>query len=434
VWRADPGLPPRRASEFGRNHAAELLLPLGNKEMNMAGVDTTISVAPVMDLDPFSEDYILHPYPYHAQLRDAGQLVFLEKWNVFATGRYAEVRAVLEDPATFCSGGGVGLANFHKEKPWRPPSMLLETDPPEHTRNRAVISRALSPAALRALRSRFDAEAVALVGRLLQQDSFDAVKDLGEAFPLKVFADAIGIRPEGRQNLIPYGDMVFNAMGPRNALYAKAMENGEDVANWVWDACQRRNLSPDGLGIRIFDAVDDGILTDEEGAKVVRSFLSAGIDTTANALATAVYCFATHPDQWQALRANPDLARPAFEELLRFESPFQTFFRTTTREVELAGVTIPAEEKIMMSLGSANRDPRQWSDPDRFDITRSTIGHVGFGMGIHGCVGQMIARLEVEVILRALAAQVSSIEIVGEPRQRLHNTLRGFEYLQVRLR
>ncbi len=400
----------------------------------MAGVDATVSGAPVLDLDPFSDDYILNPYPYHAQLRDAGQVVRLPKWNVFAVGRYADVRAILEDPATYCSGGGVGLTNFHKEKPWRPPSMLLETDPPEHTRNRAVISRALSPAALRALRTGFEAEAVKLVERLLQRDSFDAVKDLGEAFPLKVFADAIGIREDGRQNLIPYGDMVFNAMGPRNKLYAKAMENGDSVANWVWDACQRRNLSPDGLGIRIFDAVDDGILTDEEGARVVRSFLSAGIDTTANALAVALYCFATHPDQWQALLAKPDLSRAAFEELLRFESPFQTFFRTTTREVEFAGETIPADEKIMVSLGSANRDPRQWTEPDRFNITRSTTGHVGFGMGIHGCVGQMIARLEVEVILRALAARVSSIEILGEPRRRLHNTLRGFEYLEVRLR
>lgn len=400
----------------------------------MAGVDAAVSGAPVLDLDPFSDDYILNPYPYHAQLRDAGPIVHLEKWNVFAVGRYADVRAVLEDPATYCSGGGVGLTNFHKEKPWRPPSMLLETDPPEHTRNRAVISRALSPAALRSLRVQFETEADKLVARLLQRDSFDAVKDLGEAFPLKVFADAIGIREEGRQNLIPYGDMVFNAMGPRNKLYEKAMEHSDDVGNWVWDACQRRNLSPDGLGIRIFDAVDDGIVTDEEGARIVRSFLSAGIDTTANALGIALHSFGTHPDQWQALRAKPDLARAAFEELLRFESPFQTFFRTTTREVEFAGQVIGADEKIMMSLGSANRDPRQWSEPDRFNITRSTTGHVGFGMGIHGCVGQMIARLEVEVILRALAAQVSSIEIIGEPRRRMHNTLRGFEYLEVRLR
>ena len=399
----------------------------------MADVDT-VHTAPVSDIDPFSDDYVLNPYPYHEQLREAGPVVYLKKWDVFAVGRYAEVKAILEDPATFCSSGGVGLANFHKEKPWRPPSMLLETDPPEHTRNRAVISRALSPAALRSLRAGFEEEAVKLVGRLLERDSFDAVTDLAEAYPLKVFGDAVGIREDGRYNLFPYGGMVFNAMGPKNKLYDQAMENGDVVANWVWDACQRRNLSPDGLGIRIFDAVDEGILTDEEGARVVRSFLSAGVDTTANALAIAVYCFASNPDQWAKLRAKPDLARASFEELLRFESPFQTFFRTTTRETEIAGVPIPKEQKVMLSVGSANRDPRHWTDPNRFDISRNTTGHVGFGMGIHGCVGQMIARLELDVMLRELAKRVSAIEFTGEPRRRPHNTLRGFQTMPVRLR
>ncbi|MDB5796927.1 MAG: cytochrome [Paucimonas sp.] len=400
----------------------------------MAEADAATSAAPVSGLDPFSDEYILDSYPQHAQLRDAGPVVLLEKYQVYATGRYAQVRAVLEDAATYCSGAGVGIDNYHKVPPWRPPSMVLETDPPEHTRNRAVISRTLSPAALRALRAGFEEEAAMMVDSLLARDSFDAVKDMGEAFPLKVFANAIGIPKEGRHHLVAYGNMVFNGMGPHNKLYDQAMANPDEVSGWVWEACQRRNLTPDGLGIRIFDAVDSGILTDEEGARLVRSFLSAGTDTTAAAIVNALYCFATNPGQWQALRERPDLARAAFEEILRFESPFQTFFRTTTRDAELAGVRIPAGEKVMLSLGAANRDPRQWSDPDRFDITRTTTGHVGFGGGIHGCVGQMMARLELEVILRAMAARVSTIEITGEPRRMLHNTLRGMEYLPVRLR
>ena len=399
----------------------------------MADVDTATRTAPVSDIDPFSDDYVLNPYPYHEKLRELGPVVYLEKWDVFACGRYAEVKSILEDPATFCSGGGVGLTNFHKEKPWRPPSMLLETDPPEHTRNRAVISRALSPAALRALRPAFEVEAKALVGRLLERDSFNAVQDLAEAYPLKVFGDAVGIREDGRRNLFPYGNMVFNAMGPKNKMYESAMHGVEEVSAWVWDACQRKNLWSTGLGIRIFDSVDEGILTDEEAARVVRSFLSAGVDTTANALAIAMYCFATFPDQWEVMRAKPDLSRAAFEELLRFESPFQTFFRTTTRETDIAGVPIPKEQKVMLSVGSANRDPRQWPEPDRFNITRTTTGHVGFGAGIHGCVGQMIARLELDVMLRELATRVSKIELVGEPVRRMSNTLRGFENLPVRL-
>jgi cytochrome P450 len=212
------------------------------------------------------------------------------------------------------------------------------------------------------------------------------------------------------------------------------MANAETVNEWVWNACQRKTLTPDGLGVQIFAAVDAGTLTDNEAATLVRSFLSAGVDTTANAIGNALYCFAKNPDQWQLLRQDPSLVRPAFEEVMRYESPFQTFFRTTTRDTMIGDVQIGADEKVMISLGAANRDPAQWSEPDRFDISRSTIGHVGFGGGIHGCVGQMTARLEVEMVLRALVAKVTSIEIIDEPRRHLHNTLRGFTTLPVRVR
>jgi cytochrome P450 len=160
--------------------------------------------------------------------------------------------------------------------------------------------------------------------------------------------------------------------------------------------------------------------------------LSAGIDTSASAIANALFCFANYPEQWQKVRKDPSLVKPAFEEVMRFESPFQTFFRTAACDTELAGVRIAKDSKIMVSLGAANRDPEKWTDPDNFEISRNTRGHVGFGAGIHGCVGQMVARLEVETLLTALARKVDRIEIVGEPVRQLHNTLRGFERLPMR--
>ena len=143
----------------------------------------------------------------------------------------------------------------------------------------------------------------------------------------------------------------------------------------------------------------------------MRSVLTAGVDTTVSALGAAIYCLARFSEQFQRLRADPGLARAAFEEAVRFESPVQTFFRTTMREVEIGGVRIDAGEKILMFLGAANRDPRRWSRPDDYDITRQNAGHVGFGTGIHGCVGQVLARLEGEVVLAALARKAVSIEI-----------------------
>jgi 4-methoxybenzoate monooxygenase (O-demethylating) len=164
----------------------------------------------------------------------------------------------------------------------------------------------------------------------------------------------------------------------------------------------------------------------------VRSFLTAGVDTTINALGNAIFLFASYPEQWQKLRIDPSRARIAFEEVMRFESPFQAFFRTTTVAAEIGGVSIPAEQKVYVAVGAANRDPRRWEDPNRFDISRGSTGHVGFGSGIHACVGQMIARLEIDAMLQAIIERVDSIVLAGMPTRLIHNTLRAFTTLPVR--
>jgi hypothetical protein len=174
-------------------------------------------------------------------------------------------------------------------------------------------------------------------------------------------------------------------------------------------------------------------LTEEEAGMLVRSFLSAGIDTTVYGLGNALYCMARYPEQWSALRERPNLIRGAFEEVLRFEAPVQSFFRTTTREVEVGGVRLGDGEKVLLLFAAANRDPRRWEKPDTFDVTRRAAGHMTFGTGIHGCVGQAIARLETEAILTALARRVASLELNGEPKRRLNNTLRGFDTLPLHI-
>ena len=193
---------------------------------------------------------------------------------------------------------------------------------------------------------------------------------------------------------MPYGTMVFNSFGPRNDLFEKAMANAGPVRDWIMSKCSRAALAPDRLGIQIFHAVDAGELTEAEAGMLVRSFLSAGIDTTVYGLGNALYCFASYPEQWQILRENPNLIRGSFEEVLRFEAPVQTFFRTTTKAVDVGGVAIGEGEKVLLFLAAANRDPRRWDNPDTFDVRRRAAGHMTFGTGIHGCVGQAVARLE----------------------------------------
>ena len=385
------------------------------------------------DIDPFAREFLSDPYPFHEQLREAGPVVRLAKYGVWAVARYEQVHAVLNNWQTFGSGGGVGISNFHKEANWRPPSLLLETDPPAHTRARAVMNRVLSPSNLRKLRDEFYRDAVHLLDRALEQETFDAVAELAQLYPLKVFPDAVGLADDRRQMLLAYGDMVFNTMGPRNEFYRAAMSRADEVLPWVTQRCQRSALRPGSLGAEVYKAADAGEVTEAEAALLVRSFLSAGVDTTIYALGNAILCFAESPTQWQTLRQDPSKVRSAFEEVMRFESSFQAYFRTTVSATEITGVPIDKDEKIYVSVGAANRDPRRWADPSRFDIARRTAGHVGFGAGIHGCVGQMIARLEVEMMLTAMLQRVASIELTGKPDRMLHNTLRAVTKLPVRM-
>src|SRR6185437_8055468 len=290
---------------------------------------------PHLDIDPFAIDFFEDPYPSQERLREAAPVVFLDKWDVYGVARYAEVHAVLNDPLTFCSSRGVGLSDFKAEKPWRPPSLILEADPPAHTRTRAVLSKVLSPAVMKQLRERFAVAAEAKVDELLQQKNIDAIADLAEAYPLSVFPDAMGLKQDGREHLLPYAGVVFNAFGPPNALRQTAIERSAPHQVYVAEQCQRDNLAPGGFGACIHAFSDSGEITPQEAPLLVRSLLSAGLDTTVNGIGAAMYCLARFPQEMARLRREPSLARNAFEEAVRFESPVQTFFRTTTREVDV---------------------------------------------------------------------------------------------------
>jgi 4-methoxybenzoate monooxygenase (O-demethylating) len=380
--------------------------------------------APVCALDPFADGFLRDPFSFHNELREAGPVVWLGHYGIWGMARHAEVHEALRDFQTYSSAAGVGLSDFRKEKPWRPPSLLLEADPPEHARARRAVARALSPRTIAAHRDDFAREADCLVTELLARGTVDGVTDIAEAYPLRVFPRAVGITEDCGDQLLAYGNMAFNAFGPHNRLLADSMAEVQGVAAWIAAHCTRDALTPGGLGDRIYASAGDGTVTEDEAALLVRSLLTAGVDTTVIGLGCALDCLARDPAQWRLLRENPSLAGSAFEETLRYASPVQTFFRTTTREVE----------KVLLFLAAANRDPRRWPDPERFDITRRAAGHVGLGYGIHACVGAAFARLEGEVLLTALASRVASLAPAGEPRRRLNNTLSGFASLPLTLR
>jgi cytochrome P450 len=388
---------------------------------------------PATELDPFGREALENPSSLHTVLRDAGPVVHLSRYDVYALARYDDVRAALVNWQDFESGAGVGMSNFRHEKPWRPPSLLLEADPPGHDAPRRVLTSVLGPRELRVLRERWFAAAEELVDRVLAEPEVDAMSALAEAFPLKVFPDAVGLGPHGRENLLPYGNFAFNSFGPPNELATADAPRMPKWSAWVDAQCDRDKLTEDGFGARIWAAADRGEITPEQAPLVVRSLLTAGVDTTVQGIAAALYAFATNPDQWRRLREEPQLARVAFDEAVRWQSPVQTFFRTTTTETTIAGTSIPEGKKILTFLGSANRDPRRWDRPDEFDLSRDPSGHVGFGFGLHQCVGQHVARLEADALLTALAKRVGRLELIGTPVRSPNNTLRSWRSLPMRL-
>lgn len=390
---------------------------------------------PVLDIDPFSAEARNDPDGLDRAIREAGPVVWIPKYGFWATGRDALVREVFTDWERFSSAFGTGLTNVVREEPWRKPSVILEADPPVHTPNRQVLSKVLSPRALRKLAAGFETEAERMVDALVERRSFDIAEDLAFAFPFKVLPDAAGLKPEGRSHLMPYSTLNFNAMGPKNELYQEARrvveENG--TFDYVAEQMREENILPDSFGAEIYAAAHAGEISHEDAGMLVRAFISAGIDTTVFGIGMTLHALIERPEQWDMLREDPSLARPAFEEGLRHRAPSPVIGRTTREATELAGVRMGPEEKVLMWLSAANRDPGKWSDPDSYDITRRPVGHLAFGTGIHGCVGQMVARLEAESVLKALARKVRRIHLAGTPERIQINWLRGYHSIPVEI-
>ena len=362
-------------------------------------------------------------------VRELAPVVKLARENITMIARYEHVSAGLRDWKTFSS----------TSRPWHDPNsvrpeLLLTDDPPKHTGVRAVVANALSPKALSKMAEAFSADAETLITGLKARSgaTVDAVAEITRPFVYKVLPDLLGIPVPGREHMYAFGNMVWATMGPMNDLFHAAMVDTGPVIEWATNCCSRENLESDGLGMQMFLAADRGEITHDEAKLLVGILLSAAADTTIITLANAIRAFAIFPDQYQLVRANPSLARAAFEESLRWDSPSRMAGRIAMRDVEIEGVTIPHGERCGLMFAAANRDPRKWSDPDRFDVQRDNRGHVGWGYGVHSCVGRVLAGLEADALLGAVVKHIERFEPAGEPEPWMTTIGHGPEKLPVR--
>jgi 4-methoxybenzoate monooxygenase (O-demethylating) len=401
-----------------------------------ATAPTTGRPASVIDVDPYSDEVLNEPHAMYEAVRAAGPVAFLSKYDVHVMGRHRDIGPVLKDWQTFSSTGGSGLADIRKPGAWRAGSPIVEVDPPQHTQVRTVLQRILSPALIRQWRKEFEREADRLVAELVQRGTFDGVDDLAEAYVAKTFPDALGLKwsPERRANLFLLGELNFDGQGPRNARYEETQRRADLIVDWYNDSMKREAMVSGGFGEKIFLASDAGEIEPEVAPLLVRSFLRGGLDTTSSSISAALWYLARDPAQWALLREDPAKARSALEEAMRLETPIQNVCRQTMRKVAIDGVTVPDDSKILILLGSANRDPDFWERPDEFDLRRQTLGHLALGVGVHMCIGQMIARLEGEAVLKAVANCLSELTLDGAPTRSLNNNLRSLKTLPLRVK
>lgn len=367
---------------------------------------------PSTDIDMFSAESVRNARRVDDAIRELAPVVRLERENIVVLGRHEHVSKGLVDWKAFSSSS----------RPWHDPSsvrpeILLTDDPPRHTQVRAVIGRALSPKAMKQMADAFKREAELLVGELMERtgETIDAVKDITARYVHKVLPDLIGLPPEGREAMTPFGHAVWATMGPMNDLFDEAMAAAGNSFAWVDKACDRENIRPGSLGGEMYAAADRGEISAQYAKLLTLTILSAGADTTVITMGNALNAFARFPEQYQILRNDAALLRNAFDETLRWDSPSRLAGRITKQDVQIEDTVIPEGTRCGLLFAAANRDPRKWEEPDRFDVRRDVRGQVGWGSGIHMCVGKTLAQMEVDALLGEIVKRVERIEPVGEP-------------------
>lgn len=386
--------------------------------------------APHCSHDFYGEAAIADPLPCYRAMLEAGPVVWLPRNNLHAITHFEVLTAALRNTKVFISGKGVSL---DEEVNAKLIGSTLNSDPPIHDETRAITATPLMPKGLETVRPRIEAAAVELVDRMVARGSFDAASQLAPYLPLNIVRDLVGLSEQGRERMLDWAAATFELMGDCRDRRAGAFADLVQLRDYLDTHATRDKLAPGGLAARIFEVGDAKGLMPEHCAQLMRDYIAPSLDTTISAIGYAVALFARYPEQWARLRAEPSLIGNAIEEVVRLNSPIRAFTRYVAEDTEVAGVELRADTRVLMVYGAANRDPRRFPDPDRFDIGRNVRGHVGFGHGVHTCMGMHLARLEMTCLFKALLDRVERFELTGPPRTVLNSTIHAYASVPVRV-
>jgi cytochrome P450 len=385
---------------------------------------------PVYRPDIYHTSAIVDPYPHYARMRDLGSVVWLPRHRVYALPRYTESKAVLRDDRNFLSGHGVAL-NRMTNRLGR--GTTLSSDGTEHDHRRKLVAHRMLPRALRAISEGVDEQAAAVVEAALARGEVDGVDDVATALPMAVVPDLVGWPQDQRDQLLHWGGATFDILGPMNRRAVRSFTGSLQMMRFARRVVRRREVTVGSLGHDVLVAADEGRIRLADCPPLMVDYIGPSLDTTISAISNALHLFALHPQQWQLLRADPTLIPNAVNEIVRYESPLRAFSRYAREDTEISGTPIAAGSRLLVMYASANRDEREWENPDTFDIRRDANRQLGFGQGAHACAGQGLARLETSAMLRALAQRVDRIELTGTPVWAVNNIIRRHERLPIRL-
>jgi cytochrome P450 len=296
------------------------------------------------------------------------------------------------------------------------------------------MDEALGPKSIRSLEQMIDERSEQLTRKLLDMGSFDGVADFALELPINVVMDLIGWPQDIRPSLVSIADGAWNAAGPEGPRMREGLSQLEHMMALITEIYDNNRVVPGGYAAQLIAASHEGRINRETAIGMLAGYIVAAFETTIAAMASGLWLFATNPAEWDKLRANPKLAIQAANEIVRIESPLQNFARYVVRDTILSdGTLVPAGSWVIVSYASANRDERQFANPDTFAIDRNERQNLGFGHGPHGCAGQALARMELTAVFSALARQVERFELIGPPERGLNNIARGFKTLPMRV-
>ena len=384
------------------------------------------------DFDPFDPATAADPYPRYRELLEGGQVHYNPKRAIFILSRFADVRAAARADHALSSAEGITYGRMRLP-------VLLTTDAPEHTRMRKQALPGFTRAAVESWRPMVDRLARDLVSELLSNTPADVVATLAAPMPMGMITHMLGIGDADQEafrrwsnDTVRIADVNLSKSGLRqlvptlrgfrhmHAFFTDKLNNGE-------------LLGEDTVLGRLARHTEDGRLSYDEMFFIAVLLLLAGNETTTNMLSTL---FLTSPSvltNWTCCARRPELIDSAIEEQLRFSSPIQSFYRTARVDYQVGSATIPAGAKVLLAYGAANRDPRQFDDPNVFRADRNPTGHVAFGSGVHLCLGAQLARMEGQAVLREIVDNVDRIDVAGTPTWTTNPNLRGLTRLDVAL-